>query len=162
MQRAIRTSRAGGAGGRLAFALAGIAAAFAAASAPAAAGPCADRVIVDSTDGRVDGVYALPCYGDALEGLPEDVRAYSSAEDVISRALYARIAAVTAKKTKQPARTAPKEDVRSEAVASGRDLPRSFPLPIVVLALVALAIGFAVSGRLVSRWVSAGRALRRA
>ena len=38
-------------------------------------------------DGRVDGTYALHCYDDAIEILPRDVRDYSSAKDDIQRAL---------------------------------------------------------------------------
>jgi hypothetical protein len=41
-------------------------------------------------DGRVDGTYALHCYDDAIEILPRDVRDYSSAKEDIQRALTNR------------------------------------------------------------------------
>lgn len=57
--------------------------------APAvAATPCADRVIADWSDnGRIDGVYALDCYQAAIDAIPVDLRDYTNAADVISRAL---------------------------------------------------------------------------
>jgi len=57
--------------------------------APAvAATPCAERVIADWSDnGRIDGVYALDCYQAAIDAIPVDLRDYTNAADVISRAL---------------------------------------------------------------------------
>jgi hypothetical protein len=57
--------------------------------APAvAATPCAERVIADWSDnGRIDGVYALDCYQSAIDAIPVDLRDYTNAADVISRAL---------------------------------------------------------------------------
>jgi hypothetical protein len=66
------------------------------AAAPAAAAdrPCGAAVIADWADnGRVDRSYAPRCYGVALRSLPEDVRAYSTAVEDISRAMHARIGA---------------------------------------------------------------------
>ena len=40
-------------------------------------------------DGRVDGTYALHCYEDAIDILPADVKVYSSATEDIRRALQA-------------------------------------------------------------------------
>ena len=39
------------------------------------------------SDGRIDKTYEVHCYRDALKHLPPDVKAYSDAYDVISRAL---------------------------------------------------------------------------
>lgn len=59
-------------------------------SGPAAAASCGKRVIDDwNADGRVDGTYALQCYDDAIEALPRDVRDYSSAKEDIERAMQA-------------------------------------------------------------------------
>jgi hypothetical protein len=64
---------------------------LAAASPAGAAESCGRQVIDDWYDnGRVDGTYALHCYDDAIEILPRDVRDYSSAKDDIQRALQAR------------------------------------------------------------------------
>jgi hypothetical protein len=58
-------------------------------AAPASAKqPCWRDVVADWYDnGRVDKVYALACYQEAIDNLPEDVETYSSAKDDISRAL---------------------------------------------------------------------------
>lgn len=49
---------------------------------------CGKAVLADWTDGRIDRSYPDPCYLAAIDVLPEDVRAYTSAKDDISRALY--------------------------------------------------------------------------
>jgi hypothetical protein len=49
---------------------------------------CGKAVVADWTDGRIDDTYPDPCYLAAIDVLPEDVRAYTSAKDDISRALY--------------------------------------------------------------------------
>ena len=51
-----------------------------------------DEIVADwYKDGRVDQVYALPCYKEAIRSLPVDVLVYSNAEEDILRALaYAR------------------------------------------------------------------------
>jgi hypothetical protein len=55
------------------------------------AGPshaCAVRVLDDWVDdGRVQGTYRLQCYRAAIKSLPEDLRAYSSAPDDLTRAM---------------------------------------------------------------------------
>ena len=60
-------------------------------AAAAASRPCGDRVLDDWADGRIDGVYAPECYAAALASLPEDLRAYSSAQEDIERALRDRL-----------------------------------------------------------------------
>ena len=68
-------------------------AALAAGTGSALAAPaCARQVVADWYDnGRVDRLYPLRCYRDAIKTLPEDVRAYSSAKDDIERALQFRM-----------------------------------------------------------------------
>lgn len=58
-----------------------------AASASSKAPPCWKKLITDWYDGRIDHSYPVHCYRDALKHLPQDVRTYSDAYDVISRAL---------------------------------------------------------------------------
>src|SRR5262249_25527447 len=53
---------------------------------------CADRLLKDWRDGRIQGVYPLPCYQQTIRSLPTDVRLYSSAEDDIRQAFRERIA----------------------------------------------------------------------
>lgn len=78
-------------------ALLALAALTALASAPGGdAKTCSDKVIDAIVadwykDGRVDQVYALACYREAIRSLPVDVLVYSNAEEDILRALaYAR------------------------------------------------------------------------
>jgi hypothetical protein len=73
--------------------LALLACALAALALPTAAvaSKCGDQVLQDWADnGRIDGVYALRCYQDAIDDIPADIRDYANAEEVISRALAAR------------------------------------------------------------------------
>jgi hypothetical protein len=48
---------------------------------------CWNTLIRDWYDGRIDKTYPVHCYQDALKHLPQDVRTYSDAYEVISRAL---------------------------------------------------------------------------
>jgi hypothetical protein len=48
---------------------------------------CYKTLIQDWYDGRIDRTYPVHCYQDALKHLPQDVKTYSDAYDVISRAL---------------------------------------------------------------------------
>jgi hypothetical protein len=45
----------------------------------------------DWFDGRIDGIYEIHCYREALQHLPADVDTYSSARDDIRQALQKRI-----------------------------------------------------------------------
>ena len=65
-------------------------------STAGAAQTCGSSVLGDWRDGRIDGTYPVACYRQALAGLPEDVRVYSSAQDDITRALQARIGTMAA------------------------------------------------------------------
>jgi hypothetical protein len=53
--------------------------------------PCWKVLINDWYDGRIDGIYEIHCYRDALQHLPADVDTYSSARDDIRQALQKRI-----------------------------------------------------------------------
>jgi hypothetical protein len=53
--------------------------------------PCAQALLKDWSDGRIDGTYPLTCYRVALKSLPVDIQVYSSASDDISQALSQRI-----------------------------------------------------------------------
>jgi hypothetical protein len=72
-----------------------LAAVAGAASAPepaaAAAKPCWKRLINDWFDGRIDNVYPVKCYREAIKHLPEDVESYSDAREDIERALLSAI-----------------------------------------------------------------------
>jgi hypothetical protein len=68
---------------------------------------CWNTLIKDWYDGRIDKTYPIHCYKDALKHLPQDVRAYSDAYDVISRALAA---ATRGKKNPSPNALVPPPD----------------------------------------------------
>jgi hypothetical protein len=61
---------------------------------PAFAAKDCGRQIIDDwfKDGRVDKIYPLHCYEDALNKLPNDVRTYSDAPQAIRRALSIALA----------------------------------------------------------------------
>lgn len=73
--------------------LAAAATAVAVAGPASAKTPCWQTLIDDWYDGRIDSVYPVACYREALARMPEDVAQYSSLEDDINRALAAVIAA---------------------------------------------------------------------
>jgi hypothetical protein len=91
------------------------------------ASACATAVLRDwSEDGRVAPKYSPPCYQEAIDALPTDLRDYTDAEDVITRALS------NAVRTSVPAQ------------AIGHQGDRSVPLALaglVALALVILGAG---------------------
>lgn len=111
----------------------------------ASATSCGERVVADWSDGRIDGSYPLHCYQKAVDGLPEDVRAYSSAADDISRALQEEVRSADGSDTRVVESSA-----RSNADAT------SEALPYVVTALL---LGLAIT-ILTAAW-TARRALRR-
>ena len=63
-------------------------AALSTASPAAAATPCGKKVLDDwFNNGRIDRLYPLNCYEEAIDAIPDDLRDYADAEDVITRAL---------------------------------------------------------------------------
>jgi len=64
--------------------------------------PCAEALLKDWRDGRIDGSYQLACYRVALKSLPVDIQVYSSASDDISQALSQRIVQSRTQKSAPP------------------------------------------------------------
>jgi hypothetical protein len=96
---------------------------FAGWGSTAAARPaCADAVLQDWTKGTLGSQYAPECYEAAIDALPEDLRAYTSAADDITRAAIS--ASRAAKSSRQLA------DVPAANDAS------AFPTEVVVLVSV--------------------------
>src|SRR6476619_7586293 len=53
-----------------------------------AATKCGKKVLADWYDnGRIDRLYPLNCYEEAIDAIPDDIGPYVDAEDVITRAL---------------------------------------------------------------------------
>lgn len=70
------------------------------AAAQPAAPACAQTLLTDWADGRIDRTYPIACYRAALKSLPTDLRVYSSAPDDIGQALSQRILQRAGTKTK--------------------------------------------------------------
>jgi hypothetical protein len=71
-----------------------LAALFVALALPTAAmaSECGNKILADWYDnGRIDRLYKLHCYEDALDSIPSDLRDYANAEDIINRALQAAV-----------------------------------------------------------------------
>jgi hypothetical protein len=101
---------------------------------------CAEVVLEDWGDGRVDGVYPTDCYLAAIEILPEDVRAYSTAVDDLSRALQARRVGEGIGGTARGLGVVSQPQAGSEATRSVRDVP------VMLLVLAAIALLVALGG----------------
>ncbi len=58
----------------------------------AMATPCGDAVLADWFDnGRIDRLYQAHCYEEAIDDIPDDLRDYANAEEIIGRALQASL-----------------------------------------------------------------------
>jgi hypothetical protein len=88
---------------------------------------CADAVLQDWTKGTLGPGYSPDCYQAAIDALPEDLRAYTSAADDIARA------AISSTRTATSARLI--SDVPRE------DDPSAFPTEVAVLVALLLATG---------------------
>jgi hypothetical protein len=109
----------------LVAALIGLAAALFAPTAANAA-TCWQRVIEDWRDGRIDNIYPIHCYRDALKHLPEDLRVYGSAESDLENALARSMARSTTQtervlaRKSAPGDTATAAPTRTRAEQSGK------------------------------------------
>jgi hypothetical protein len=125
-----RTARAGAG---LFIVLAALTAMSAHTGAAFAAGVrCEEKVLTDWSDnGRVDGMYSLHCYQDAIEKMPTDLRDYTNATDAINRALARRVTAEGVPGGDPPLAAG------AVPAASGSS---SIPLPLLVLAAVSVVV----------------------
>jgi hypothetical protein len=72
---------------RVAVLVATLVSALVASSSASAAPACADAILADwLDDSRIDRIYALPCYEAAIDSIPDDLKDYTDAADVIARA----------------------------------------------------------------------------
>ncbi len=118
--------------------------ALVAASGARAATPCAQAVLADWQDNsRIDRVYDLPCYGDAIDAIPDDLRDYTDAADVIARAFQRVTGRGLEVRTPQGRQT----DIPPPATAPpvNASSPSSVPVPLLVLAAMSLVL-FAAGG----------------
>jgi hypothetical protein len=144
----------------LILALAG--AALATAPASMAATGCGPAVLKDWADGKLDRTYPVKCYHDALDAMPEDMRSYTTASDDIQRALLARLRATrthhgalrgrAARKVMAAPRTTAREALSAAGVTTRAT---GIPLPLIVIAVVGLALLLAGSAGLLGRFRAA-------
>jgi hypothetical protein len=160
---------------RVAFVLAAFVSVLIATAPAGAAGSCGRQVIDDwYDDGRIDGSYKLHCYDDAIEILPRDVRDYSSAKEDIERALQAKLRgepAPPASTDPSPSGTDPVDTTPTTTTAPGTDPPAndggpeasppvgesasSVPVPLLILAgLALLLVAGGSAGYLIRRFQS--------
>lgn len=102
--------------------------------ASAASSLCGDKVLSDWADnGRIDGVYQLRCYQDAMAKMPMDLRDYTNAGDVIQRALTRAVASSGERglDSRVAAGTTP---------SVGGASPTALPLPLLLLVGVSVAV----------------------
>jgi hypothetical protein len=137
---------------------------LAASAAPSsAAAPCWKVLLNDWLDGRIDKLYAVSCYRQAVNHLPTDIETYSSAREDILRALQARIAGKAAPPNSDNGNSSGGTPGGSgsppsggdptdggpvgKALGAGRpDSVDAVPLPLIVLSAIAgllLALGAA-------------------
>jgi hypothetical protein len=128
-------------------------------AAPAsAATPCGKKVLADWFDnGRIDRLYPLNCYEEAIDAIPDDLRDYADAEEVITRALQAALRGDLAPGGRDPT---PGDDDPTGPGAGGDNSdggagngdnpqaapdvdtsgPSSIPIPLLVLGGMSLAL----------------------
>lgn len=149
--------------------------AFAAPRAEAAK-PCWERVIDDWVDnGRIEGVYQASCLTAARKHVPEDIRAYT---DIIDKIDSYRLNAVRAlQSTRRPdakpnnelnrsSRRLPEPEASngkdeaplSSVLGKGTTDASSIPLPLIVLAALALILMAAGGAGFAARKLQARRA----
>jgi len=107
-------------------------------AAPAGAvTPCGKQVVEDWRDNtRIDGLYPLHCYEEGIDAIPEEIRAYTDAEDVIRLAYLSRGGARRPPPPRQgdeppPPLVAPRIDTSATS---------EVPLPVFVLGGLALVL----------------------
>jgi hypothetical protein len=153
-------------------------------AAPAqSAKPCWERVIDDWLDnGRIDGVYSARCIEEARKNLPEDVRAYSDIEEKLDAELQETGRAPqggsggsgggsggsggsggdppNAPVVGEPEPDAgPRDEGPIQSVlGAGTTDASSIPLPLIILAVLALLLLAAGAAGLIARKVQARRA----
>ena len=139
--------------------------------------PCWQVLLNDWYDGRIDHVYPIPCYREAINHLPTDVAVYSSARDDISRALQLAIARQKNPNAPAPTiidtpssnrtgatgatgtagRTTPPGPIPSAISNSSPGGATSFPLPLIILGgLAAFLLVLGGAGLVVRRMQGRG------
>jgi hypothetical protein len=137
-----------------------------------AANPCWKELVNDYwADNRVDKIYDISCYREAMAKLPRDVQEYSDAQDDLRRAL---LEAIRDDRSNGGFGDTSEENDRSAAAPVGDDDggggffrevldklgPKnadSVPVPLLVLASIAILLLGAAGASYGARWVQARR-----
>ena len=121
---------------------------------------CGQQIVADWFDnGRIDRLYPLHCYEEAIDAIPKDIRDYADAADVINRALQAALNGKLAQGGPDPSPGGDRnlgtgngngngnsgngKDGGKNPEASGAvdtSGPSSVPIPLLVLGGIALAL----------------------
>ena len=145
---------------------------------PAAAEtPCWKQVVQDwFEDSRIDRTYPRQCYSDALKNVPNDVKDYSSFEEDIKSALQRASRANRSLSGRgNGASTQPEKPTQPQRRIGSADQPRpeylkeafdklgprkadSMPIPLIIMAGLALLLVAAGAGGLITRRFRARRA----
>lgn len=149
-------------------------------AAAAKSEPCWKELINDWYDGRIDKTYPAHCYREAQKHLPEDVRAYSSLEEDLERALASATRDGGPPNGNTPIDPLPDLGRNADPPAAGTDDPQtgafgnddkreafldnwapanadSIPIPLLVLASLAMLLLLAAIGSYLARRVQARR-----
>jgi hypothetical protein len=107
---------------------------------------CADAVLDDWTRGTLGPGYSPECYQEASDALPEDLRAYTTAADDITRAGIAAGRALDGRSADRDARRL------ADTPATEAEL-RSFPTEVAVLGgVLAVLLPAGLAAALLRRW----------
>jgi hypothetical protein len=107
---------------------------------------CADAVLDDWTRGTLGSGYSPDCYERAVDALPEDLRAYTTAADDITRAGIAASRAADVGTASRSARRLADTPVADDQL-------RAFPTEVAVLGgVLAVILPAGLAAALVRRW----------
>jgi hypothetical protein len=122
-------------------------------SAAAKGTKCGEAIVADWFDnGRIDRIYPLHCYEEAIDAIPSDIRDYADAADVIHRALQAALNGHLDPGGADPtpgnrpvdgsSGSGKDENGNPQAVGTGVNgsSPSSVPIPLLVLGGISLAL----------------------
>ena len=96
---------------------------------------CAEAVLYDWTRGVLDSSYSPECYEAAIDELPEDLRAYTTAADDIGLAAIAASRGLSS-----PAADSELSSSRLASQTAGGDSLRSFPTEVALLGAVLVTV----------------------
>lgn len=114
-------------------------AAFAASGTAGAATPCSKAILDDWLDNdRIDRIYELSCYEAAIDAIPEDIRIYTNAEEVISRAFQNVSGKRLERQLEGPSTVETPPSGHVPPVDSSAST--AFPLPLLVLGGMSVAL----------------------